>query len=317
MCRQSATVCLVKSPALEVVAGLSLAERLRVLPDPRRRRGVRYPFVAVLLVTASAVVAGARSYAAIGQWSANALWREERLKPHRSGTFRISKDPAFAEKVADVVGLYLAPPGGAVALSMIQALDRTQPVLPVAFAATEKRTHDYVRHGTTNLFATLNVGTGKVIGECKPSRNGQNFLAFLQNFLAFLKKAVKAACEKGDPCRPGQPLHPHHAGGEGIAGQELPRPLSLHPRRVFLDQSDRDLVRKPDQAVDPPQHLRERQRPDHADPQLHRLLELRGKALHLDRDPPARSWRRCDSSRPTSRSSSRTTQSDANRITRH
>ncbi|UIX29907.1 IS630 family transposase [Streptomyces sp. GQFP] len=117
------------------------------------------------------------------------IWREERLKPHRSGTFKISKDPAFAEKVADVVGLYLAPPGGAVVLSIdektqIQALDRTQPVLPVAFAATEKRTHDYVRHGTTNLFAALNVATGEVIGECKPSRNGKNFLAFL-------KKAVK------------------------------------------------------------------------------------------------------------------------------
>ncbi|MFF0088314.1 IS630 family transposase [Streptomyces canus] len=117
------------------------------------------------------------------------IWREEQLKPHRNGTFKISKDPAFAEKVADVVGLYLAPPGGAVVLSIdektqIQALDRTQPVLPVAFAATEKRTHDYVRHGTTNLFAALNVGTGEVIGECKPSRNGQNFLAFL-------KKAVK------------------------------------------------------------------------------------------------------------------------------
>ncbi|MEU3050846.1 transposase family protein, partial [Streptomyces sp. NPDC006984] len=72
MCRQSATVCLAKSPALEDVAGLPLAERLRALPDPRRRRGVRHPFVAVLLVAASAVVAGARSYAAIGQWSASA-----------------------------------------------------------------------------------------------------------------------------------------------------------------------------------------------------------------------------------------------------
>ncbi len=117
------------------------------------------------------------------------VWREENLKPHRSGTFKISKDPAFAEKVADVVGLYLAPPGGAVVLSVdektqVQALDRTQPVLPVAFAASEKRTHDYVRHGTTNLFAALNVTTGEVLGECRPNRNGATFLAFL-------KKAVK------------------------------------------------------------------------------------------------------------------------------
>jgi transposase len=99
------------------------------------------------------------------------IWREENLKPHRSGTFKISKDLAFAEKVADIVGLYLAPPGGAVVLSIdektqVQVLDRTQPVLPVAFAATEKRTHDYVRHGTTNLFAALNVATGEGLGEC-------------------------------------------------------------------------------------------------------------------------------------------------------
>ncbi|TDC09090.1 IS630 family transposase [Streptomyces sp. 8K308] len=114
------------------------------------------------------------------------VWREENLQPHRSGTFKISRDPAFAEKVADVIGLYLAPPGGAVVLSVdektqIQALDRTQPVLPVTFAATEKRTADYVRHGTTNLFAALNVATGEVVGECRPVRDGENFLAFLKN----------------------------------------------------------------------------------------------------------------------------------------
>ena len=119
----------------------------------------------------------------------SALWRETGLRPHRQGTFKVSRDPAFAEKVADVVGLYLDPPGGAVVLSLdektqIQALDRTQPLLPIEFDASEKRTHDYVRHGTTNLFAALNVTTGEVFGECKPSRNGADFLAFL-------RKAVK------------------------------------------------------------------------------------------------------------------------------
>jgi transposase len=117
------------------------------------------------------------------------LWREHDLTPHRQGTFKVSRDPAFAEKIADIVGLYLDPPGGAVVLSLdektqIQALDRTQPLLPIGFDAGEKRTHDYVRHGTTNLFAALNVGTGEVFGECKPTRNGADFLAFL-------KRAVK------------------------------------------------------------------------------------------------------------------------------
>ncbi len=117
------------------------------------------------------------------------LWRENGLRPQKLGTFKVSKDPEFAEKVAGIVGLYLYPPGGAIVLSIdektqIQALDRTQPLLPIDFDASEKRTHDYVRHGTTNLFAALNVGTGEVLGECASSRDGAHFLAFL-------KKAVK------------------------------------------------------------------------------------------------------------------------------
>jgi transposase len=117
------------------------------------------------------------------------LWREHGLRPHRQGTFKVSKDPDFAEKVADVVGLYLDPPGGAVVLSVdettrVQALDRTQPTLPITFDATEKRTHDYVRHGTTNLLAALNVGSGEIYGECKPNRNAETFLAFLRKAVA-------------------------------------------------------------------------------------------------------------------------------------
>lgn len=117
------------------------------------------------------------------------VWREEGLASHRSGTFKLSKDPAFAEKVADVVGLYLDPPGGAVVLSIdektqIQALDRTQPLLPIDFGRTEKRTHDYKRHAVTNLFAALNVGTGEVTGACRPSRNGAEFPAFLKKATA-------------------------------------------------------------------------------------------------------------------------------------
>nr|WP_237703037.1 IS630 family transposase [Candidatus Protofrankia datiscae] len=81
------------------------------------------------------------------------LWRENGLKPHRQGTFKISKDPAFADKVADIVCLYLNPPAGAVVLcvdekTQVQALDRTQPLLPISFGTMEKRTHDYVHHGT-------------------------------------------------------------------------------------------------------------------------------------------------------------------------
>ena len=117
------------------------------------------------------------------------LWRDHDLKPHRQGTFKISRDPRFADKVFDVVGLYLDPPAGAVVLSFdektqVQALDRTQPLLPVDFGLTEKRTHDYKRHGTTNLFAALNTATGEVVADCYPRRTGPDFLAFI-------KKAVR------------------------------------------------------------------------------------------------------------------------------
>jgi transposase len=113
------------------------------------------------------------------------LWRDNGLQPSRQGTFKLSKDPAFAEKVADVIGLYLDPPGGAVVLSIdektqIQALDRTQPLLPIDFGQTEKRTHDYQRHGTTNLFAALNTGTGEVFADCHPRRTAVQFLTFVR-----------------------------------------------------------------------------------------------------------------------------------------
>jgi transposase len=112
------------------------------------------------------------------------LWREHGLKPHRQGTFKTSTDPEFATKVVDIVGLYLYPPDGAVVLSFdektqVQALDRTQPLLPISFGKTEKRTHDYVRHGTTNLFAALEVLTGRVTGETFRRKRTKEFLRFM------------------------------------------------------------------------------------------------------------------------------------------
>jgi transposase len=117
------------------------------------------------------------------------LWREHDLQPHRQGTFKLSPDPAFEEKVIDVVGLYLDPPMDAVVLSIdektqVQALDRTQPLLPMTFSKTEKRTHDYVRHGTTNLFAALNTATGEVAGGCFARRRTTEFLKFMDQVVS-------------------------------------------------------------------------------------------------------------------------------------
>ncbi len=112
------------------------------------------------------------------------LWRENDLKPHLQGTFKVSKDPDFSAKVVDIVGLYLDPPDGAVVLSIdektqVQALERTQPMLPVDFGKSAQRTHDYQRHGTTNLFASLEVLTGKVTGTCFARKRTREFLRFM------------------------------------------------------------------------------------------------------------------------------------------
>jgi len=112
------------------------------------------------------------------------IWCAFSLQPHRSETFKLSKDPLFVEKVRDIVGLYLDPPDKALVLcvdekSQIQALDRTQPLLPMRLGQPERQTHDYVRHGTTSLFAALDVTTGKVIGECHRRHRAVEFKKFL------------------------------------------------------------------------------------------------------------------------------------------
>jgi len=113
------------------------------------------------------------------------VWREYGLQPWRSQTFKFSTDPELEAKVRDVVGLYLNPPEKAVVLcvdskSQVQALDRTAPILPLRPGIPEKQTHDYVRHGTTTLFAALEVATGKVTDACYPRHRHQEFLAFLK-----------------------------------------------------------------------------------------------------------------------------------------
>lgn len=112
------------------------------------------------------------------------IWKKHKLQPHRVESFKFSNDPQFARKVRDIVGLYMNPPDKAIVLSVdeksqIQALDRTQPILPLRPGLPERQTHDYERHGTTTLFAALNVLEGTVIGECKPRHRHQEFLGFL------------------------------------------------------------------------------------------------------------------------------------------
>jgi transposase len=122
--------------------------------------------------------------AGISLRSVQRIWRAHGLKPHRVRTFKLSNDPKFAERVQDVVGLYVDPPQHALVLSVdeksqIQALERTHPGLPMANGKPATQTHDYERHGTTTLFAALNVLDGKVVGQCAQRHRHQEFLRFL------------------------------------------------------------------------------------------------------------------------------------------
>jgi transposase len=113
------------------------------------------------------------------------IWQAHALQPHRIETFKFSKDPKAEEKIYDVVGLYLNPPTNAVVLSVdektqIQALSRTQPILPLRPGLPARQTHDYKRNGLISLYAALDVASGSVVGECSPTHNGSDFLRFLQ-----------------------------------------------------------------------------------------------------------------------------------------
>lgn len=152
------------------------------------------------------------------------IWEIHRLQPHRLRTFKISRDPAFAEKVEDVVGLYMAPPCHAVVLSIdeksqIQALDRTQPGLPLKPGKCATMTHDYKRNGTTTLFAALNVLDGTVLGRCMDKHRHQEFIKFLN--------AVERTVPVGKVI---------HAILDNYATHKHPRVrrwLANHPRWVF------------------------------------------------------------------------------------
>jgi transposase len=131
----------------------------------------------------------------LSQTTIRRIWHAFALQPHRTETFKLSQDPLFIDKVRDIVGLYLAPPDKALVLcvdekAQIQALDRSQPLLPMRPGQVERRTHDYHRHGTTSLFAALDVKTGKVVGECHRRHRSIEFRKFLDTIDAAVPAAL-------------------------------------------------------------------------------------------------------------------------------
>ena len=156
--------------------------------------------------------------------SVQRIWRKHGLQPHRTGLFKLSNDPQFASKLREIVGLYVAPPAHAVVLSIdeksqIQALDRTQPGLPLKKGRCGTMTHDYIRNGTTTLFAALNVLDGRVIGRCMQQHRHQEFIRFLNT--------VEAAVPAGKLI---------HAIADNYATHKHPKVrewLVRHPRWMF------------------------------------------------------------------------------------
>lgn len=188
----------VSRPTIQLWRNRFLAMRLDGLKEDAPRPG-RFPKVsfqkvtsivnATLHTTPSDATHWSTRSMAKAQGLSNAtvcrIWQAYNLKPHRVETFKLSRDKHFVEKLHDVVGLYLNSPDKALVLcvdekSQIQALDRTQPIFPMRPGIPTRQTYDYVRHGTTTLFAALNMIDGKVIGDCMPRHRHQEFIRFLQ-----------------------------------------------------------------------------------------------------------------------------------------
>ncbi len=211
------------------------------------------------------------------------VWRAFALKPHRSETFKLSRDPLFIEKVRDIVGLYLHPPERAVVLfvdekSQIQALNRTQPVLPMRPGAPEQRTHDYRRHGTTSLFAALNTATGEVIGRCFRKHRSVEF----KRFLAVIDKAVPPDLDIHlvlDKLR-----HAQDGDDPRLAGTASSVSPALHAHERIVAQPGRALVRRDHPAADPAWNPSQHPSTRGGDQGVPGGLQRRPQALRLDED---------------------------------
>ena len=181
--------------------------------------------------------------AGISLRSVQRILEAHQLAPHRIRTFKLSKDPKFAEKLRDIVGLYVDPPAHAVVLSVdeksqIQALDRTQPGLPMKPGRAGTMTHDYKRHGTTTLFAALNVLDGSVIGRNMQRHRHQEFIRFLNTIEA------QVPVGKADPRHRRQLCHPQASQGARLARQASALDIPLHPDLGVLAQRRRRLLRQ-------------------------------------------------------------------------
>lgn len=208
-------------------------------------------------------------YAGVTTWQVRQVWAASDLKPHRLKTFKVSNDPHFADKVVDVVGLYLNPPDNALVLSVdektqIQALDRTQPMLPLRPGQIERRTHDYKRHGTASLYAAFDILTGKVIGRITQRHRAKEFLAFLQQIDRSTPAELDLHVILDNSSTHKAPRH------QAVAGEASAFQAALHANQRFVVKRGRRLVRATGKASTVSWRFYQRGRPEDGYSPLHR-----------------------------------------------
>ena len=216
----------------------------------------------------------------MSQTAVSRIWRAFALKPHQTETFKLSPDPQFIDKVRDIVGLYLNPPEAAVVLcvdekSQIQALDRSAPVLPLMPGVPARQTHDYIRNGTTNLYAALDVASGQVIAEMTPRHRAEEF----RRFLNLIDELGAGAPRRARRAR--QLLDPQDAVDPALACPPPALHAAFHADLQLLAEPRRALVRRADHEVDQTRRPPLRPRPRRLDPHLDHQLERRPQALRL------------------------------------
>ena len=213
-------------------------------------------------------------------------WKARGIKPHLVKTFKVSNDPNFEDKLIDVVGLYMNPPDGAIVLcfdekSQIQALDRTQQSLPMKQGRPGTVTHDYKRHGTTTLFAALNVLTGELIGQCFSRHRHEEFLAFL--------RLINREVPRGKEIHVILDNYGTHKHPDVVAWLEKHKRFHFHftpTSSSWLNMVERWFGDDHDQT-DPAGQLRQRPRAHRSDRGLHRPPQRGPHPVHLDQDGQA------------------------------
>ena len=211
------------------------------------------------------------------------VWRAFGLAPHKQDSWKLSKDPLFVDKVRDVVGLYLDPPERAMVLcvdekTQIQALNRTAPVFPMLPGTPARASHDYVRHGTSSLYAALDLATGKVIGSLHSRHRAQEFLAFLKKIDAEVPADLDCHVVLDNAS-----THKTPAVKRWLTSTSAIR-AALHPDQLIVAQPRRTLVRRTDHQETTPRHPHLGAPTQRRHPRLDRHLERQPPSLRLDQD---------------------------------